>query len=819
MNIQDSFGLMPVNNFKFDSNKANKNKLIDIINKSSELSKPEKLKLTKVVNSKKYESVMDRFNFKTSKDSNYLAPSNDIELLNNLTLLINNYPKSLLASDLSVRSKRELPLNDDSNNVYEKLKMEKNRIIHDLKLQVDDGTHMALLLQLEAALDLYRPRTVVPVTIMIENVINKDSPDVFLDAAKNNKELPTVLTKTIIYNQAEPFQKLLESQDIYVQKEGGFVLVLPKGSDPASLGFNTLKNFEKWEKPLSEIPPTPLNFSEDVTQLLLKNQEDRTFDRLISLQGHGSSPSADLGVEEGQVAGLPVNELQKGLQVLQKNNMQFLHIFSCYSGGINSTKLHTPEGVTPCPILVESSLDIPAFSSTGGYKDFFGKVEELLYKSDQRQPKLASQLLQSDLLLIAKKTPLHQTKNLNNYLNSLATTLLPTSVSDVPKVSYSLPTLDKVLDLKSEIKRQGKEILVLPHLKTVLFSFPIVEGKLRIQGKELLLASRGGTSQHLIHELEAPNCDIKEIAKTLFESTMGFPSPAKKAYFFGKVTCLYNGKLTELENCMLKKSDKESLLLFKVKGEERFVCMNYCEESDFYDDTRMFVPKNQTTALSLNEIKLLIYDTLEETKASNETLLQSGTTFNKDILSNFNHIFWSNEEEKVDLKEMKRNFINATDHLSEGEVIQLVSRFPILIKYLGEKWKENKNILMGAIESYPAVLEVTDNKTLRELLQFLPPDKTYLAYTSLAAREDEETVTAFLNHNPFNIDHCSKKMKNNENVMLNAVRKSGMFFPLASEELKENEKFLGECLKIAPDTLKHMSVKARNLLSKDNNSS
>lgn len=815
MNIQDSFGITPVISNIIEK-KAHKSRLIEIFNNYRDLTRPEKLKLIKIVNSKEYNSIVEHFNFKVIKKLNQLHPNNnDVELLKNLTLLINNYPKYLLTNDLSIKSKKDLSVEGEANIVYKKLLGEKHRIIDALKAQMNNGTKVALLLQLESALEIYRPKTIVPITFMIENLINKDSADVFLEATKNNMDLPLVLTKTIIYNQIEPFQKLLQPQDIYVQKNGALVLVLPKGTLPSQLGFNTDKNFEKWDKPLSTIPPIPLNFSEDVNQLFLKNQEDHAFERIISLQGHGSSPNKELGIEEGQVAGLPMQEFQKGLQVLKENHMQFLHVFSCYSGGINSTQLHTPEGITPCPILVESALDIPAFSSPGSYMDFFNKVENLLYKAELKEPKLAKHLLQSDLLSIAKKTPLHQSSSLNNYLNSLATTLLPTNVSDIPKVSYSLPTLNKVLDLKSKFKLPLKEIVVLPELTTVLFSFPIFDGKLSVQGKELIFASRGGDSHHLVKELEAPHIDILKLAKATFESTMGFPSPAKKAYYFGKIMCLYHGKLTELENCMFKKTDKECLLLFKVKDEENFTCMNYSEKSDFYTDERMFVPKNQTKALSLREVDLFIYDTLEETQASNETLLQSGVSaFGKDSAANFNSIFWSHEKAKVNLKEMKKDFIESTDSLSEEEVLTFVNRFPLLIKYLGKKWINYLPIFLGAVDTVPSVLEATENKTLMELLKFLPRDKTYLSYTNLAAKEDEETVIAFLEHNPFNIDYCSKKMKNNIQVMLTAVAKNSKFFPLASEELKMNQEFLLKCLEIAPDTLKNMSVSARKKLSK-----
>lgn len=243
--------------------------------------------------------------------------------------------------------------------------------------------------------------------------------------------------------------------------------------------------------------------------------------------------------------------------------MIFLHVFSCYSGGINSTQLHTLEQLIPCPILVESSVDIPAFSSSEGYGKLFAKTEELLFKKNKnnvRMPKILQHLSQADLFEIAKQTPLHLAKNLNNYLNSLAMTLLPTNVADVPKISYTLPTLDLVFDINSQLKNKrqkgdsARTINVPPQHSTLLFSSSVVDSKIIINGSKLLLAARGGSSQHLVRELEAPNIDIQQIAKATFESTMGFPSPAKKSYYFGTITCQYNGKLTVLENCMLKKN-------------------------------------------------------------------------------------------------------------------------------------------------------------------------------------------------------------------------------------------------------------------------
>lgn len=266
-------------------------------------------------------------------------------------------------------------------------------------------------------------------------------------------------------------------------------------------------------------------------------------------------------------------------------------------------------------------------------------------------------------------------------------------------------------------------------------------------------------------------------------------------------------------------------MLFKPAEENDFCCTGYTEQSDFFTDERAFVPTNQTRQLSLGEVNLLIYDTLNETQASNSTLAQAGTTqFDKDILANFNDLFWHGGKQtpsyaeditngqnlKTKIDTLKKELALSTENLAKDDVIKLIKRYPLIIKFLDEKWQNDHNILMNVLPFDPNVLQVAGNKTLLAMIKDLPFDKTYLAYASPAAKDNEEVVIAFLNHNEFNFDYCSKKMRSNPNVMLVAIAKNSMFFPSASDDLKNNEDFLLKCIETSPKAFKHMSEQARN---------
>lgn len=854
----------PVLNKIKELSKSEKNPtklIVDYIYKSNEFSQTEKKKLTnfvKQLDSKNTDfQLLSRFPSRYKTGSSALpAPGTEKEMIKNLNEIINKYPQYILGNNLEVYSKNDLPMETDPAKVYQNLKIEKSKILNQIRSLVDqlktkdneqdsviipdDKTNKALtislavLVEIDAALEIYKPRETIPITFMIENSINKDSPDVFLDATKRmlNSKSPVVLTKAIVYNQTNEYEELLKSQDVYVQRNGGFILVLPKGENPSKLGFNT-NEIEKWTKPLSEIPVTSLDFSKDVDGLLLKDQEDLQFDRIISLQGHGSSPHSETILEEGQVSGLPISEFQKGISTLKDKNMIFLHIFSCHAGGVNTTQLHTSEGTVPCPILVESSVDIPAYasSSSAGYDKMFTKAEKLLFKKsqmDKRMPKSLQHASQADMFKLAHLTPLHQTQNPANYLNSLSMTILPSNVSDVPRVSYSMPTLGLVFDVNKNVKNMRHHglstsfIEVPPNQSTLLFSAPVIDSKIIASGTNLILIARGGNSQHLVRELEAPNVDLMTIVKSTFEMSLRYPSPARKAYFFGSITCKYNGVITTFKNCMIKKSGNEAILLFKKQGEENFTSIGYVIESDFYDDTMVYSPKNSTKQLTSSEANLLIYDTLRETEASDLTLKQAGTTpFPKNILAEFNELFWQGNEQdpsenmtnKLDLNnkidDFKKKVITFTKNLTREEMIKRLKQFPMMIKYADEKWQNDVSLLLELIPLDPTVLQFANSKTLLEILKQLPAEK-YLKYVSEEAKEDEEVVIAFLKHNTFNIDDCTNKNKSNPRIMLAAIAKSDFMFPVAAASLKNNEDFLLKCIEIKPTTFKHMSEEARS---------
>ncbi|MBA3239431.1 MAG: DUF4116 domain-containing protein [Parachlamydiaceae bacterium] len=392
-----------------------------------------------------------------------------------------------------------------------------------------------------------------------------------------------------------------------------------------------------------------------------------------------------------------------------------------------------------------------------------------------------------------------------------------------------MPTLDLVFDVNKNVKimrhhgHSLNSLEVPPEQSTLLFSAPIIESKIVVSGTKLMLTARGGNSQHLVRELEAPKVDLKTIVKSTFEISLGYPSPAKKAYFFGSIICKYNGEITTLTNCMIKKTETEAILLFKKQGEENFTSMGYVVESDYFDDTLVYSAKNTTKHLSTSEAHLLIYDTLKETGASDLTLKQAGTTqFRKNILADFNELFWQgnaqappeNLTNTTDLNKkidaLKSEVTTRTENLTREKMIKHLKQFPLMIKYMNKKWQNDVNLLLELAPLDPSVLQFANGKALLEILKKLPPSEKYLKFINEEAKEDEEVVIALLNHNTFNVDYCTDKNKSNPRIMLTAIAKSDFIFPAASTSLKSNEEFLLKCIEVKPTTFKHMSEEARS---------
>lgn len=774
----------------------------------------------------------------------FKSPENDTQILINLKEIINHYPRYLLGNDLAVLKKKNLHHNTDAAEIYKQLIAKKNDIIKELRLVNESNSpeiyspeliaiKLATLLKINIVIDMYKPKKIVPVAIMIENKVNKGASDVFIEATSNSiqSKTPVIITKTIVYNQTKEFQKLLESQDIYVQKNGGFILVLPQGSNPKELGFNTEENFIKWTEPLKNIPITPLNFSEDINALFLPEQEDCEFNRVISLNGHGISPTEENSLNESQITGLSVPEFQKGLKTLQDNGMIFLHLFSCYLGGINSTKLHTLEGTIPCPILVESSIDIPAYSSKAHYGEMFTKVEKLLLKENldnKKMPKQIHPLSRKDMMDIAKSTPLHLTEDKGHYLDSLSTTIFPTSLEDVPKVRYTLPTLGLIFNVNNELKEMQKngldkdKIKVPPEQSTLFFSAPVIENSIVVDSPKLILTAGGGNSQHLIKELDAPNLEILDIAKSTFEilSNAEFPTPAKKAYFFGSVKCKYKGELVEIQDCMIKKTPQECLLLFKIKGNDNHVAVRYISENNFYDDLVNYKPIDNDIKLTSEEMDLLVYDTLSETAPSELTLKQSGTTaFNKNMLSEFDNLFWQDKKQSsvtdissLDWKiyTLKTRISVLTQELSLEKVLDFAKRYPLIAKYVHDKWHNNSEFLLGLCPHDPNILQIATPETILKLLGTLPGDPPLLKYLSQSAKANEDLVLALIKLNPGNCAHFTPENRANPKIILALLPMYPDYFGYVDGKLKNDENFLIECLKVAPKTFKHMSEEARS---------
>ena len=252
--------------------------------------------------------------------------------------------------------------------------------------------------------------------------------------------------------------------DIYIQKNGAFSVVIPKGKPVTEFGFNA-GNLEKSTG--QHLKPSGLPI--DIPSLFINENEKQRFFRLISISGHGSYPGFPEALnpeQPGVIAGIPTNEFQKTLKDLKEKNTAFLLLFSCYSAGTNVANIHLPEETLPYPIYVNSSFDLPTkeitrsvgidMPSSGGYDrtKVLVEVQKLIFPTDPLHALLRTvprQLTQRDRESLSR---IMDYPFLVSKFTNLGTLFLPSNKSDIPKVAYTLANPKDILDVTRAYQKE-----------------------------------------------------------------------------------------------------------------------------------------------------------------------------------------------------------------------------------------------------------------------------------------------------------------------------------------------------------------------------
>ena len=479
-------------------------------------------------------------------------------------------------------------------------------------------------------------------------------------------KIPCLVNRHFFHAQKKNFKLYpdfnLEDLDIYVQKTGDLCALLHKGQSLDEWGFNadsmTRSHGVHW------LPcKLKTQLALDIEALLMNESEDRRFFRLVAFSGHGSYPGHphELDTKQrGFIAGLDSHDFQQVLLALKGKNLAFMYLSSCYAGGTNSTAIHLPDKTLPCPVYIQSSFDTitAADFQVTSANQYDGAMvlqaaQKMLFATNSTRDFLSitpRHLTSHDRLKLSK-LPCYM--NLAEKFTNLVTLILPSNKEDIPKIAYCLADNVDIVDVSREARLRSKatnkplEIIEdnHQHRKGYLFSEPIIPLSLSISGDlPLVLLSRGGTVQHILRQIIAPQQDIEEIAKATFNAFQCITKTkekeaASKVFFIGKFQCKYKGKEANLSKVMLRQTLDSREVIFQIEGKDNFYCLVFHS-----DPTKKgYAWKKDITQVIDSTMALkMYYLALGECMPLKETLDQmtAGQTSLSDILEAFEQYFF-----------------------------------------------------------------------------------------------------------------------------------------------------------------------------------
>lgn len=500
------------------------------------------------------------------------APKSSEELKANLELFLNNN-HFCMSNDLSVYDLRKgpAPAGTDFHTV-------RNKLHHKMKLHPE----AAIQVFCQQALALLIPKDVVEMGIFIDSHGDHNGAIISKLPAYIARGMPAIASKQMLLNPDH--QEVIENIQmnkisVFVQEKGNFVIFLPKGDAPEKHGFaarSANDGLIEWNSSLQTIPPTPLNASENIGELLLEDTLDQGFYRIVYINGHGTYPGfLDKKVNQndpGEIAGVHVPEFQKLLEVLHKKNTVFCSIASCFAGGTNSLDIHTKGGLIPFPLIIQSSGDLPTkMGEADKGIEMLDRANQMLFSKDQTAvplkpkvltPKMAASLARSTShyhheyfhiasipLFIPEVKQSHLPYSAKSYGN-------PDLIVNMDRLQNELASRVLVKNINS--RNSERVVLFLDHFifnKTIVIPTSL-EVKVR-------LASTGGNMHYYIDAIEAPTMSLRSLVNNTFYKDRRpgnyFPT---KAYSVGKVSC----KEGDLENVVIFDSPEFSWAVYRQKG-------------------------------------------------------------------------------------------------------------------------------------------------------------------------------------------------------------------------------------------------------------
>jgi len=586
------------------------------------------------------------------------TPKNNEELLNNLHLVINN-SSYILSESLAVidTNRGHTTESWSKKTVFDVLKQKLHEIESDGSIEI--ATQETLNGALKEAIDLFIPTTIVPLSIIMHPGPEPDNGAMQQSLLKGlQTKVPTLTTHALIKQMAESKDfgsgEFLKAWglSVYVQKEGGFILFLPESSSLKNLGLNP-DNFQKFDKPLSELEFHPLSVEGDLSSALLDDQDDVKFRRLVYDNGHGLSGNLD----QAHIGGLLVPEFQSSLLILSKKGMVFLYVETCYAGGGNTAQIALPTGIVSCPTIMASSTDQPSLTIREDPHLTTNAAGVMLYPNTEMRNAAPKQLTQNDMKKLGNMTVSDQIDK-RSLIPNMQSFLLPSNQPDIPHVAYSGFITPMIMDVDQELKQLRKSKETLPENiedKNQLrlhyfFSRPVCEATIRndeVSGP-VGLVSRGGNNFHILNRLELPKVELTKIVSKSWQNIGDAPN---KLFAIGSMQCLMEDKEVELKNIVV--GGTREGLFFAFKNENDPLKPYKIVQIEIPPGKEAKIPStidfSSAINVSLEEFSEFFYSKASDCKPSVDQLMVStaGRQGTQDFFSQADKIFWEDKPPPV----------------------------------------------------------------------------------------------------------------------------------------------------------------------------
>lgn len=185
----------------------------------------------------------------------------------------------------------------------------------------------------------------------------------------------------------------------------------------------------------------------------------------------------------------------------------------------------------------------------------------------------------------------------------------------------------------------------------------------------------------------------------------------------------------------------------------------------------------------------------------------------KDIMENSNDVYDSKENIMKHISD---------DNSNDKEIMTLaVQGTPELIEYASENLKDDKELVINAINSCPIEDCINDGLGIRFISERLKNDKDIilsavkkdgleLEYSSPDLKDDKEVVLAAVNECGGSLEYASDRLKDDEEVVLAALKNTLDDFDLISERLKNDKDFILKAVAIDEGILEYINPELRS---------